>query len=88
LGWFQPHPAGVDPVEQPHAGSKQDGRQVDLQLLEQSGVEGLLYHVRASSDLHIFVTGSGPGLLDGAFYSVGTKVNVVPWRTQGSRARW
>jgi hypothetical protein len=47
----------LDAFEQPHSRSEQDRREVDLELLEQAGVEELRHSLGASGDLDILLAG-------------------------------
>jgi hypothetical protein len=75
--------------EQPHAVAEQYGHDVDLKLVEESGLQVLLRHVRAAAHRHVLAGRGLHGLLECSLDPSMTKVKVVPpCFVTGSRAWW
>jgi len=76
-------------VEEPNAVTKNQRCHVDLQLVEQAGLEILLGELRSSCDQDVSVTGGRSGLLERGFDAVGDEGECgSSCMTSGSRAWW
>jgi hypothetical protein len=70
-GDLQPELARVDPIEQPDPRPEQDGSEVELQLVEQADIQGLLHGGCAAGDVHVLAAGGFASLCHGAGDPVG-----------------
>jgi hypothetical protein len=67
---FQHESLRIDPVEQPHTATEQQGGEVDLDLVDQPGFEELLDDVRAARDSNVPIVRGLLRLLQGALEAV------------------
>jgi hypothetical protein len=57
-------PLSVEALEEPDAGAEQYGDEVELQLVQQSGLQVLPHDVRAAPDAGLLVAGGGTSQLE------------------------
>ena len=74
------HPRGLErgriqpePVEQGDAVAEEHGSQVNLDLVEQAGLQVLLDGTRTAGNGHVLFTGSCPSLLERSLDAVGRR---------------
>src|SRR5215211_5712490 len=73
-------------VEEARASAQEDRRDVQLQLVDQTGRQVLVDDVGAAADEDVLLAGGLPRLLQGRLDSIGDKVKVVSERISGSRS--
>lgn len=70
--------SGANKVEEPNPTAEEDGDQMDLEFIKQSGSKVLLSEVGATRHSDVLVTSGGLSSLERGLMPSATKVSVVP----------